>query len=107
VNSDPHIIKHRYVTLPSCVLLVSALPHPSHMVRFLNDDGHSYDQMSVVSEFGNSEILISGWIGQPRPVAQYREVRDALFPDVRSARFERWSAAQGCWRDARLTFERR
>lgn len=79
------------------------LEHPSHLVRFMNPDGVTYDRMIVVTEQDEGRaLLLQGWIDKEQRLTrrEWRAARDALFPKARVVRY--WRAGASGLRAHRL-----
>jgi hypothetical protein len=82
--------EHRLVTIGGAQLVATLLPAVSHLVRLHPVAGEQYDRMTVVSEINEGrELFLSGWIGRPLGLREWRAAKDALFPAAQAVAWER------------------
>ncbi|MBB4860386.1 hypothetical protein HNO88_003729 [Novosphingobium chloroacetimidivorans] len=83
---------HRAVALGGDQLVATALPSSSHLVRF-HPAGLDYDRLIVVTELDEGrKLYLSGWIGKPLTLGQWRDAAALLFPQ---AEFVSWERKRG------------
>lgn len=84
------MLDHRSSQIGDAMLVATSLPAGSHLVRLHPEIGADYDRLIVVTEQDDGYALfLSGWIGPPLTVQQWREAAAALFPAARLVRFAR------------------
>jgi hypothetical protein len=81
---------HRITSAAGVALGSTQLPDPSHLVRILDPDTLSYERMIVVTERDEGgELVLSGWIGSPLTLREWRAAKQALFPQAEIVSWER------------------
>jgi len=81
---------HRITSAAGMALGSTLLPEPSYLVRILDPATLSYERMIVVSERDEGrELFLSGWIGPPLTVSEWRAAKQALFPRAEVVSWER------------------
>jgi len=86
-----------YTTIPLTTgrIVISPLPPLSYMARVYPDDGPAYDRLTVASLITPEQLFLSGWLGEPLSVAEWRAAKAVMFPDARFVNFDRETERRG------------